>query len=57
MMKEVLHGLETGLFAQIGLISFMVAFILILMRVLMLKPAERDHAKRLPLNDPPLAGE
>ena len=56
-MKEVLHGLETGLFAQIGLISFMVAFILILMRVLMLKPAERDHAKRLPLNDPPLAGE
>ncbi len=53
MMKEVLHGMETGLIAQIGLIAFMVAFTLIILRVLMLKPSERTRSKNLPLNDPP----
>lgn len=51
MMKEAVRALETGHLAEIGLIAFVVAFVLILLRAFLLPKAERDQAKQLPLED------
>lgn len=52
MFKDVLRTLETGALAEIGLVAFLVAFLLIVARVLLMKRSERDAAKHLPLEDP-----
>jgi len=52
MMKEVIRALETGALAEIGLIAFVVAFVLILVRVALMPRSEREDAKNLPLDDP-----
>ena len=51
MMKEALRALETGPLAEIGLVAFFVAFILILVYALTLPKRCRDEAKNLPLED------
>jgi cbb3-type cytochrome oxidase subunit 3 len=51
MMKEVLRALETGILAQIGLIAFLVAFVLILIYVFTLPRRKREHSKQIPLDD------
>jgi len=51
MMKEAVRALETGALAEIGLIAFVVAFTLIMIRVLTMKKRERDEAKNIPLHD------
>lgn len=52
MMKDVIRALETGVLAEIGLIAFVLAFVLILVRVALMPRRERENAKRLPLDDP-----
>ncbi|WP_456429722.1 cbb3-type cytochrome c oxidase subunit 3 [Rhodocaloribacter sp.] len=52
MMKELAQSMETGILAEVGLIAFMFAFALILIRVMTMKKHERDDAKNMPLNDP-----
>ncbi len=52
MMKELAQSMETGILAEIGLIAFMFAFALILIRAMTMKKHERDDAKHMPLNDP-----
>lgn len=52
MMREVIRGLEVGALAEVGLIAFVVAFLLILVRVLLMPRRERENAKNLPLDDP-----
>ena len=54
MMKEVIRAIESGILPEIGLIAFLLAFVLILIRVLTMKKAERETLKRLPLDDPDL---
>lgn len=51
MMKEVARALETGMLAQIGLLAFLVAFVLILIWAFTMKKADRTYAKTLPLQD------
>ena len=52
MMKELAQSMETGILAEIGLIAFMFAFVLIVIRAMTMKKRERDDAKNMPLNDP-----
>ena len=51
MMKEVIRALETGAFAEIALIAFLIAFVCILVWVFALPPSFRDKAKNMPLQD------
>lgn len=51
MMKEVVRAMDTGLLALVGLVAFLVAFTLILVRVAVMKKSEREAAKNLPLHD------
>lgn len=52
MWKDVFRALDTGVLAEIGLIAFIVTFVLILIRVILLPKRERDHAKNMPLDEP-----
>lgn len=52
MWKDVFRSLDTGVLAEIGLIAFIVTFVLILIRVFTLSKKERDHAKNIPLDEP-----
>jgi len=53
MFKDVLQGMDMGVLGQIGLGAFVLAFILIGIRVALLPKKEREEAKNLPLEDPP----
>ena len=46
MMKEAIRALETGPLAEIGVVAFAIAFVLVV-----LSKNERDRAKHLPLDD------
>ena len=50
-MKEIVRALETGHLAEIGVIAFVVAFTLILVRTFLMSKKERDDAKQMPLDD------
>ena len=51
MMKEVIRTLETGILSEIGLVAFLIVFVLILVRVLLMSRSEVQHARNLPLAD------
>lgn len=51
MMREVVRALDTGPLAEIGLIAFVLAFILIIVYAFLLPKRKRDDAKNLPLDD------
>ena len=51
MMKEAVRMLETGPLAEIGVVAFMIAFVLIVLYALTLPKDTRERAKRLPLDD------
>jgi cbb3-type cytochrome oxidase subunit 3 len=51
MMREVVRALETGPIAEIGVIAFFVAFILIVLYAFLLPKKKRDDAKNMPLDD------
>lgn len=51
MMKEAVRALETGNLAQVGLVAFVVAFVLILIYTFTISKRQREEAKHLPLND------
>ncbi len=51
MMKDVIRGLETGAFAELALLAFLVAFVLILIWTFSLSSRFRDAAKNMPLKD------
>lgn len=51
MMKEVVRALETGAIAQVGLIAFVVAFVLVVVWTFTLSRTFRDDAKNLPLQE------
>jgi cbb3-type cytochrome oxidase subunit 3 len=51
MAREVVRALETGPLAEIGIIAFLLAFILIVIYAFLLPKRKRDDAKNLPLDD------
>ena len=51
MMKEVIRALETGILSEIGLVAFLFVFVLIMIRVAMMKKRDVEEAKHLPLRD------
>lgn len=51
MMKEAIRALETGDLAQVGLIAFFAAFVLIVAYTFTLSKKKREDAKHLPLDD------
>jgi len=53
MFREVVQAMDTGVLGQIGLFAFILAFVLISVRVALLSKKEREEAKRLPLEEPP----
>jgi cbb3-type cytochrome oxidase subunit 3 len=53
MMKEVVRAMETGILAQIGLIAFFVAFLLIVIYAFTLSKRKRVYNKNIPLDDAP----
>lgn len=50
-MKELVRALETGSLAQVGLIAFVVAFVLVVAYAVTRTQGEREDAKNLPLED------
>lgn len=53
MMKEAIRALETGALAELGLLAFVVAFVLVVVYTFTRPKGERDAAKHLPLDDLP----
>lgn len=51
MLKEALQNLDTGILAQIGLLFFLLAFVLLMIRTLFLVREKGAYAKNLPLQD------
>ena len=51
MMRDVVHALETGQLAQVGLVAFFVAFVLILVYTFTLSRKKREQLKNQPLED------
>ncbi len=51
MMKEAVRALETGPLAEIGVIAFTLAFVLIVIYAFTLSKSDRDRAKQMPLED------
>ena len=51
MMKDVIRDIASGSLPLIGIISFLTAFILILIRVALMSKNEIKHAENLPLKD------
>jgi len=50
-MKEAIRALETGDLAQVGLIAFFAAFVLIVAYTFTLSKKRREDAKHLPFDD------
>lgn len=50
-MKELVRALETGDLAQVGLIAFVVAFVLMVGYAFTRTKRQREDAKHLPLED------
>ena len=52
MMKEVARAMESGILPEIGLIAFLVAFVLVVIWAMTMKKSQREAAKQMPLDDP-----
>ncbi len=53
MWKEVVQSMETGALAYVGLFAFLFAFVLIILRVALMKQKERTAGKNMPLDEQP----
>ena len=49
--KDVIRSLDTGPLAEIGLLAFFLAFIMILLYAFWMPKDFREHAKHIPLED------
>ena len=50
-MKETVRALQTGALAEIAVVAFVVAFVLVCAYAFTLSKRAREHAKQLPLDD------
>jgi cbb3-type cytochrome oxidase subunit 3 len=51
MMKEVVRAFQNITLGEIGLVAFVLAFVLIVIYALTLNKSTRDEAKQIPLLD------
>lgn len=51
MFKDVIRAVDPGILPQIGLIAFIVAFVLIVLYTFTRSKAQRDTYKNMPLDD------
>ncbi len=51
MMREVVQNAGLAWFAEVGLAIFVVAFVAIVARALLMKRSEIEHIERLPLDE------
>jgi cbb3-type cytochrome oxidase subunit 3 len=51
MIRDAVEAMEAGLFAQIGLIAFIIAILLIVAYVVTMPKRKRERAKQIPLDD------
>lgn len=52
MFKELAQSIEGVTFlAEIGLVLFIAAFVIVITRAFLMRKSERDYAKSLPLED------
>lgn len=57
MWKETIRALQTGDLAQVGLVAFVLAFVLAVAYALLMPRAKRNRAKNLPLRDDALLAD
>jgi cbb3-type cytochrome oxidase subunit 3 len=53
MWKETVRALQTGAAAEVAIVAFVVAFVLVVIYAFTLKKSTRDEIKRQPLDDAP----
>ncbi|MEM6325956.1 MAG: hypothetical protein AAF791_02455 [Bacteroidota bacterium] len=53
MWKETVRALQTGAFAEVAIVAFVVAFALVVIYAFTMKKGTRERIKRQPLNDAP----
>ena len=53
MWKDTIRALETGAAAEVAVVAFVVAFVLVVAYALTMKKPTRDQIKRQPLDDAP----
>ncbi|PAP75912.1 hypothetical protein [Rubrivirga marina] len=53
MWKDAIRALETGAAAEVAVVAFVVAFVLVVAYALTLTKSTRDAIKRQPLDDAP----
>lgn len=51
MKKEVVENAGLEIFAEVGLILFVLAFVFVLVRVFLFKDDEVEHLEHLPLDE------
>lgn len=52
MMKEVVRALEVGLLPEVGLIAFVLAFIIVGLRAIAMTKQQAEAFRNLPLDEP-----
>ncbi|MEM1115197.1 MAG: hypothetical protein AAF845_17620 [Bacteroidota bacterium] len=53
MWKETVRALQTGALAEVAVVAFVAAFLLIIAYAFTMKKATREEIKHLPLDDAP----
>lgn len=51
MKRELMESSGLGIYAEIGIVIFVIVFIIILVRVLFMKKSEADELREIPLED------
>ncbi len=51
MKREVMENADLAIFAEVGIIIFMVVFLAVIVRVVFMSKSEADEIGRLPLED------
>ncbi len=53
MWKDAVRALQTGAAAEVAVVAFVVAFVLVVVYALTLSKSSRERLKNQPLNDAP----
>ena len=53
MWKETVRALQTGALAEVAVVAFVVAFVLVVAYAFTMSKSKRDAMKRQPLDDAP----
>ena len=51
MNRDVMQGAGLAIYAEVGIVIFLFAFLLVVVRVALMKKSEADECGNIPLND------